>query len=114
MTTSGGELPSPLLYIYPFPVLPSLFTNTTSIERAFPYDQPPVVELLILISFIFFLNVVREVADYLFHGGIIAEIALGMVYGAPLAAILPSNWEATFTILGYVGLIGIVFEGTWQ
>lgn len=69
------------------------------------------VELLVLVSFLFLLNVARTVTDYFLHGGIIAEIVLGMVYGRPLAGILPASWEETFTVLGYLGLIGIVFEG---
>ncbi|KAK7687091.1 hypothetical protein QCA50_009592 [Cerrena zonata] len=38
-------------------------------------------------------------------------IALGTIYGTPLAAILPQDWESTFTAMGYLGLVGIVFEG---
>ena len=64
-----------------------------------------------MLSFLFLLNVDRVVADFLINGGIIAEIALGMVYGAPLANILSNQWEDTFTVLGYLGLIGLVFEG---
>lgn len=97
---------SSLLYIFPFPVL-----STTTSNDAFPYNQPHAVELLIILSFLFLLNVVRELGDYFLHAGIISEIALGMIYGEPLAGILPSNWESTFVVLGYLGLIGIVFEG---
>lgn len=69
---------------------------------------------MILLSFLFFLNVARAVADYYLYAGIIVEIILGMVYGEPLAGILPTDWEGIFTVLGYLGLIGIVFEGTWS
>ncbi|CAL1717029.1 unnamed protein product [Somion occarium] len=85
------------------------FLTTTS--DAFPYSQPPLTELLILLSFIYLLNLVRVGADYFLHAGIVAMICLGMIYGAPLAGILPQVWEGTFTALGYLGLIGIVFEG---
>lgn len=101
---------SSLLYIYPFPFF-SAELESTGNDGSFPYHEPGVVELLILLSFLFLLNVVRNVADYYLYGGIIAEITLGMVYGEPLAGILPVNWEGTFTVLGYLGLIGIVFEG---
>ena len=50
-------------------------------------------------------------ADYYLYAGIVAELILGMIYGRPLANILPADWESTFTVLGYLGLIGIVFEG---
>ena len=99
---------SSLLYIFPFP---ALFTSSN--EQALAYSQPPATELLILLSFLFLLNVVRIIADYLAHAGIIAELCLGIVYGTPLAGILPQAWEACFTALGYLGLIGIVFEGEW-
>ncbi|KAJ3555494.1 hypothetical protein NM688_g2543 [Phlebia brevispora] len=90
-------IPPSLLYLFPFPSFESLKSETDSGTRAFPYDQPPATQL--------------KLGDYLFHGGIIAEICLGMVYGAPLAGILSADWESTFTVLGYLGLIGIVFEG---
>lgn len=100
---------SSLSYIFPFPYL---FSESTSADaRAFAYTQPSGTTLLIALSFIFLLNLVRKLADHLLHAGIVAEICLGMVYGAPLAGILPAEWESTFTVLGYLGLIGIIFEG---
>lgn len=96
-----------LLYIFPFPI----FTSSSGSSNAFPYTEPHMVELLTITSFLLLLNVARTVADYVLHGGIIAEMVLGMIYGRPLAGILPSSWEETFTVLGYLGLIGIVFEG---
>ena len=96
-----------LSYIYPFPLQTSLVLESRD-SRAFPYDQPPATQLLVILSFIYILNVSRKVADFALHGGIIAEIAVGMVYGAPLANILAPSWQETFTVLGYLGLIGIV------
>ncbi|OBZ66550.1 hypothetical protein A0H81_13411 [Grifola frondosa] len=79
---------------------------------AIVYVQPSLQQLLVISSFIYLLlNAVRVVADFALHGGIIAELALGIIYGGPISAILPIEWEKTFTILGYVGLICIVFEG---
>lgn len=82
-----------------------------SSEDAFAYSQPPLTLLLILLSFLYLLNVVRVGADYFLHAGVVAMIALGTIYGTPLAAILPQDWESTFTSMGYLGLVGIVFEG---
>ncbi|KAI0337564.1 hypothetical protein BDW22DRAFT_1433224 [Trametopsis cervina] len=96
--------PSGLFYLFRFSTL-----STSSNSLA--YQQPPATELLILLSFVFLLNVVRVVADFLLHAGIIAEICLGIVYGTPIAGVLPQAWELTFTVFGYIGLIGIVFEG---
>lgn len=39
------------------------------------------------------------------------ELLVGLIYGAPLAGILLEDWQATFTAVGYLGLIIIVFEG---
>jgi len=78
---------------------------------AFPYAQPTLPKLLIALSFLFFLNVLRITADIALHAGLVAELFLGMVYGAPLAGILPTEWETTFNVLGYLGLVCLIFEG---
>lgn len=75
------------------------------------YEEPPLIHLLVLGSFLYVLNTARVIADHLLYAGLVAEIALGIVYGSPLANILPVNWETTFTTLGYLGLILVVFEG---
>jgi hypothetical protein len=96
----------------------------------FPYHEPNIVQILILTSFFVFLSLARIVCDYLANVGIlgscslcfwrfhllmvrtcIGELFVGLVYGAPLAAILLDEWQATFTAVGYLGLIVIVFEG---
>ncbi|KAH9853342.1 hypothetical protein C2E23DRAFT_903097 [Lenzites betulinus] len=78
---------------------------------ALPYEAPSLIRLLVFSSFLYTLNAARVIADYVLHGGVIAEIALGIIYGSPLANLLPQQWEETFTVLGYVGLILVVFEG---
>ncbi|OJT10342.1 hypothetical protein TRAPUB_13147 [Trametes pubescens] len=78
---------------------------------ALPYEEPSLIRLLVFSSLLYLLNLARVVADFLLHGGIVAEIALGVIYGSPLAALLPTEWEETFTVLGYLGLILVVFEG---
>ncbi|KAJ5569175.1 hypothetical protein N7450_011661 [Penicillium hetheringtonii] len=45
------------------------------------------------------------------NNGIIGQIAVGIIYGVPLANILEHHWQETFVTLGYVGLILIIFEG---
>jgi hypothetical protein len=47
------------------------------------------------------------------QAGIIGQIAVGIIYGVPLANILEHTWQETFLALGYVGLILIIFEGAW-
>jgi Kef-type K+ transport system membrane component KefB len=51
------------------------------------------------------------VSTVIIRAGIIGPIAVGIIYGAPLANILEHNWQETFLAVGYVGLILIIFEG---
>ncbi|KAH9887599.1 hypothetical protein C8Q73DRAFT_712523 [Cubamyces lactineus] len=80
-------------------------------SQALSYEEPTLVLLLIFISFAYLLNVARSVTDYLLYGGVVAEIVLGIVYGSPLAGLVPIEWETTFTVLGYTGLLLVIFEG---
>lgn len=47
------------------------------------------------------------------RAGIIGQIAVGIIFGTPLANILEKTWQETFMVLGYVGLILIIFEGMY-
>jgi Kef-type K+ transport system membrane component KefB len=51
------------------------------------------------------------VSARIIQAGIIGQIAVGIIYGLPLANILEEDWQDTFRVLGYVGLILIIFEG---
>ncbi|KAJ9482566.1 hypothetical protein VN97_g10862 [Penicillium thymicola] len=76
-----------------------------------PYHEPGTVDILIIVSFFFFLSLARWVSAKVIQAGIIGQIAVGIIYGVPLANILEHNWQETFITLGYVGLILIIFEG---
>ncbi|KAJ5409972.1 uncharacterized protein N7487_004331 [Penicillium crustosum] len=76
-----------------------------------PYHEPGIVEILILVSFFFFLSLARWVSATAIQAGIIGQIVVGIIYGVPLANILQHHWQETFVSLGYVGLILIIFEG---
>jgi hypothetical protein len=75
-----------------------------------PYREPSVPELLGLSSFIYLLNVVRDLFNLL-YAGVVGELVLGIVYGTPLLGILSLEWEQTMSNLGYIGLVIILFEG---
>lgn len=77
---------------------------------ALAYNEPAITQLLILSSFIYLLNVIREACNVL-HAGIVGEFFLGIIYGTPLTSILPIEWEETMSVFGYIGLILILFEG---
>jgi Kef-type K+ transport system membrane component KefB len=83
-------------------------TNTT---RSYAYVEPTIISLLILSSFIYLLNVARSIAHRLFYAGLIGEILVGIIYAAPLANILKTEWEQTILDFGYLGLLLLVFEG---
>ncbi|KAJ5245539.1 hypothetical protein N7489_005635 [Penicillium chrysogenum] len=76
-----------------------------------PYHEPGTVDILIVVSFFFFLSLARWVSAAVIQAGIIGQIAVGIIYGVPLANILEHHWQETFVTLGYVGLILIIFEG---
>lgn len=91
--------------------LSTLAVASSSSTSSFPYTQPTLPTLLTALSFLFFLNVLRIASDIALDAGLVAELFLGMVYGAPLAGILKTQWETTFNVLGYLGLIFIIFQG---
>lgn len=78
------------------------------------YEEPTLPVLLTLSSFLYLLQVSRYIADYLLSAGLLGEIALGIIYGSPLSGILDHSWEETWLVVGYWGLVLIVFEGSWH
>ncbi|TIB34907.1 hypothetical protein E3P84_01551 [Wallemia ichthyophaga] len=67
--------------------------------------------LMVLLGFYFCLQLARIIADYVLSAGLLGEIAVGIIFGGPLAGILPESWEETWLTVGYLGLILIVFTG---
>jgi len=63
------------------------------------------------VSFFVFLAIAEWVSAKIIRAGIIGQIAVGIIYGVPLANILQHDWQETFLYLGYIGLILIIFEG---
>ena len=51
------------------------------------------------------------IAAKIVKAGLIGQIIVGLIYGAPIGNILSLDWQTTFVDLGYIGLILIVFEG---
>jgi hypothetical protein len=70
-----------------------------------------VVDILIILSFFFFLSLAEWFSAKIIRAGIIGQIAVGIIYGEPLANILKGPWQETFLAVGYIGLILIIFEG---
>lgn len=64
-----------------------------------------------IVSFFFFLSLAEWISAMIIRAGIIGQIAVGIIYGEPLANILKGPWQETFLAVGYIGLILIIFEG---
>lgn len=75
------------------------------------YHEPTIIQLLVIISFFFFLALAEWISDKIFKAGLIGQMLVGLVYGIPLGNIMPIQWQETFVSLGYIGLILIIFEG---
>ena len=78
-----------------------------------PYEEPGITVILSLTSFLLLLNGVRCILDRLLYCGIIGEILIGVIWGLPVGgtAWLTIGMQETIQALGYLGLIGLVFEG---
>lgn len=70
-----------------------------------------VINILILISFLFFLAISEWISNRILRAGLIGQIIVGLVYGVPVGNILAAEWQETFMALGYIGLVFIIFEG---
>ncbi|GAB7360276.1 hypothetical protein MBLNU230_g8034t1 [Neophaeotheca triangularis] len=86
-------------------------SESTSDQRFLEYEEPGIVDILIIVSFFTFLWLFEKISSKTIKAGIIGNIAVGIIYGRPLADILQTNWQETFLYLGYIGLILIIFEG---
>ncbi|KAK3323170.1 Cation/H+ exchanger [Cercophora scortea] len=75
------------------------------------YHEPGIISVLTLISFFVVLAVAEWLSAKIFRAGLIGQIIVGLVYGAPIGNILAWEWQETFLALGYIGLILIIFEG---
>ncbi|KAG6917364.1 hypothetical protein DXG01_002829 [Tephrocybe rancida] len=74
------------------------------------YTVPHIPLLLTVSSFIYLLNVAEYFFSSIINAGLIGSLALGIIYGPEASDILPSYIQNTFIILGYIGLLLLVFE----
>lgn len=75
------------------------------------YHEPSLQAILILSTFLVALNVFHDIVDALLHTGILAQLVLGAIFGAPLTDILPADVQSAIQMLGYLGLLLLVVEG---
>jgi len=78
-----------------------------------PYEEPGITTILSLTSFLLLLNGARYILDRLLYCGIIGEILIGVIWGLPVGGTswLTEGMQETIQSFGYLGLIGLVFEG---
>lgn len=78
-----------------------------------PYEEPGITLLLTLTSFILLLNGVRYILDKLLYCGLVGQILIGVIWGEPVGGTtwLSKGTQEAIQAFGYLGLIGIVFEG---
>jgi Kef-type K+ transport system membrane component KefB len=78
-----------------------------------PYEEPGITTILSLTSLLLLLNIIRYILDRLLYSGIIGEILIGIIWGLPVGGTswLSLGTQETIQAFGYLGLIGLVFEG---
>ncbi|PWO20996.1 EntF, Non-ribosomal peptide synthetase [Pyrenophora tritici-repentis] len=76
-----------------------------------PYHEPGIVSILVLTSFLLFLNIINAALDTLLHCGLLGQVLVGIAWGAPGAQWLAASLQESVVQLGYLGLILLVYEG---
>jgi Kef-type K+ transport system membrane component KefB len=90
----------------------SASSNSSRSDYALPFSEPHTVTLLVVGSFLYFLNVIHSIFQFLFGAGLIGQLVLGAVYCVPLGNILPTDMQTTIGTMGYLGLILLIIEGS--
>ena len=75
-----------------------------------PYEAPELPILLTISSFIYLLNIAEYLFSSLINAGLIGSLSIGIIFGPEASNILPTYIQSSFIILGYIGLILLVFE----
>jgi hypothetical protein len=80
-------------------------------ERALPYEEPGIIAILILFSFLYLLNVINDCLDRWIYCGLLGQVFIGVAWGTPGAQWLAKAAQEVFVQLGYLGLLLLVYEG---
>lgn len=78
-----------------------------------PYHEPSILQVLVLSSFGLLLNIINRVLERYIYCGLVGQILIGVFWGTPLGGWLDSNVEIAVVQLGYLGLILLVYEGSF-
>ncbi|KAH7338219.1 Cation/H+ exchanger [Rhizoctonia solani] len=85
-------------------------TNLSN-DRSLPFTEPHTTTLLVVGSFLYFLNVIHELFQFLFGAGLVGQLVLGAIYCVPLGNILPIDIQTSIGTIGYLGLLLLIVEG---
>lgn len=80
-------------------------------EKALPYREPEILTVLIWSGFIILLNVAGHICDRICSASLVGQIMVGVAFGTSGGRLLGVNAEEIVVILGYLGLLLLVFEG---
>lgn len=97
---TGGQVASRLIMV-------------VEVERALQYQEPGIVTILILSSFLYLLNFVNRILDSWIYCGLLGQVFIGIAFGVPGAQWLTVVSQQVFTQLGYLALILLVYEGSY-
>ncbi|CAN9118596.1 unnamed protein product [Alternaria alternata] len=87
-------------------------TSPPTTEGFLQYHEPNIIQILVLVSFFFWLSFGEWLSNRVFRAGLIGQIIVGLIYGLPIGGeIIPIAWQEAFIALGYIGLVLIIFEG---
>ncbi|KAL0581670.1 hypothetical protein V5O48_000372 [Marasmius crinis-equi] len=74
------------------------------------YEVPDIPLLLTLSSLLYLMNVAEEIFVTLLEAGLLGSLATGIIYGPEAGNLLPEAISETILVLGYIGLVLLVFE----
>lgn len=108
LLSKAAVLPSEyeLLILYP----PARMQASLEVA-ALPYQDLPIKTILVLSSFLLFLNVINNTLDSLIYCGLVGQVLIGIAFGTPGTKWLDKSTEEAIVQLGYIGLILLVYEG---
>ncbi|EIN12653.1 hypothetical protein PUNSTDRAFT_60904 [Punctularia strigosozonata HHB-11173 SS5] len=76
-----------------------------------PYREAHIATILIIASFLLFLNLSRGILSRLVSAGLLGPLLIGAAYSASLSSILPSHVQYSVQAFGYLGLMLLIVEG---
>lgn len=80
-------------------------------QASLAYHEPSMRSIIIMSGFLLVLNIFNAILDKLLYCGLIGQLFIGILWGSPGANWLDQELQEVIQILGYLGLIMLVYEG---